>query len=226
MLNLGTMMKSTVIVILILTFSQTMNAQRNNIKFTGLTKGQTSFGFERSINKNTSAVFSLIASNFDYGKQIFSPNFKYTNKGMRISGEYRLYLSKKDKNLNGLYMAPNASFGKHQLEYRRKPVGIGVQIFIGLFDFASDGEIDYPLDASDTKDVIGNMDVFANSLGLKLGYQKIWKRLTMDLGANFSKNSVGGGVKGFRLDNGGFESFKSDLSGNTTALYFGLGFSF
>ena len=138
-----------------------------------------------------------------------------------------MYLTKKTETLSGFYLAPNFSMGKHKVKYRRTTgSGLGLGLLFASIDIIADGDLDNPLYLRTPETITGEANITAQTLGLKIGYQKKWKFFTMDFGMNLTKNAIAGHSKGLKLSDGSYKKFNSDLVGNRPEAYFGIGFAF
>ncbi len=219
-LNFGNIAKSIFVFVLLSIFAQNTSCQNNNIKVTFITGTKTSFDYERAINPVSSGLVSLKV----YNK---NTNNNFTSKGVRMSGEYRRYLTKKTETLSGFYLAPNFSIGKHEVEYSKTTgSGLGLGLLFASIDIIADGDLDNPLYLRTPETITGEANITAQTLGLKIGYQKKWNSFTMDFGINLTKNAIAGHSKGLKLSDGSYQKFNSDLVGNQPESYFGIGFAF
>lgn len=219
-LNFGNIAKSIFVIVLLSTFAQNAFCQNNNIKTTFISGAKTSFDYERAINPVSSGLIGLKIYNQN-------TNNNFTSKGVRMSGEYRRYLTKKTETLSGFYLAPNFSMGKHEVKYSRTTgSGLGLGLLFSSIDIIADGELDNPLYLKSPETITGEANITAQTIGLKVGYQKKWKSFTMDFGMNFTKNAIAGHSKGLKLSDGNYQKFNADLVGNRPEGYFGIGFAF
>ena len=199
-------------------------AQKNNIQL-GSIPDQIIITYERAITTNSSAVAGLNIYNSSSKKG-------FTNKGGRLIGEYRFYSNIKD-GFRGFYIAPNFSLGKHQINYQpleRSASGQGLSIpSINLFgNFTGSGNF-YGSNGSgspSSKTITGKANVIASSAGIKIGFQYLWKFITLNSSCNFSRNFTSGFSDGLHLSNGDYAKFNSDLNGFQANLYIGLGIAF
>lgn len=194
-------------------------AQKNNIQL-GINPDKIIIiTYERAITTNSSAVAGL---------NIYTPSSKndLTNKGSRVMGEYRLYSNIKD-GLRGFYIAPNFSFGKHQINYESSSrsssgssFGQGLSVpSINLFGNFSGSN-------PSSKTITGKANVVASSAGIKIGYQHLWKFVSLNYSCNFSRNFTSGFSEGLSLSNGDYAKFNSDMNGFQAIVYIGLGIAF
>jgi len=219
-LNFGNIVKSIFVIVLLGSFTQNAFCQNNNIKATLISGQKTSFEYERAINTTSSALV---------GMKVYNQKTKnnFTTKGTRVGAEYRLYFTQKTKTLSGFYAAPNFSIGKHEVNYSRTTgSGLGLGLLFSSIDIIADGSLDNPLYLRTPVTITGEADVTAQTLGLKVGFQKRWNAFTMDFGMNFTKNTISGHPNGLALSDGSFKNFDADLVGNRPEGYFGIGLAF
>jgi len=201
--NFGIIVKSVAPLILLLLMTQTVIAQKNDIKATIITPGKVNFSYERMISAKTTLSLNYQYHDFEYAQlfNIFNSDIDYRNKGFRLMVEYRVYLSKKIRALEGFYLGPNISWGKHDLDY----------------DYKSGNAfgIEFNPNKKYTK-------VSARGLGLKVGYQQKIQQAMIDIGTNVSHNSdLDISDSSARLPN-----FKGDIQGVYIELYLGIGYCF
>ena len=184
-LNFGKTIKNVFVITLLFTLTQSAFGQKNNISSTSILRGKSSLTYERAINTTSSARIGL---------KFFTPSFinnNFSNEGIRLAGEYRFYLTKQSKSLNGFYIAPNISIGKHSIRYQyTQSSGIGLGLIFAIIDVVGDGDLDHTPHIRTPEIITGNANVTATSIGLKMGVQKTWRFLSFDTGINLSKNSV------------------------------------
>lgn len=63
-------------------------------------------------------------------------------------------------------------------------------------------------------------------IGLNIGYQKKWERLTYDIGANLTKYIKTDGPEFIEYKDGTLQSFESDIDGIRPEVYLGISFFF
>lgn len=219
-LNFGKIVKSIFIIALLSISTQNTFCQNNNIKGTIASGGKTSIDFERAINTSSSAML---------GVNIFNRRDKnhFETEGIRISGEYRMYLTQRNKTLSGFYLAPNYSIGKHQVKYSKTTgSGLGLGLLFTSIDIIADGELDNPIPLRSPETITGEANLIAQSIGLKIGYQKRYKIINFDLGLNLRRNAIAGNTKGLQVSDGSYKKFNPDLVGNQPEIYLGIGFAF
>lgn len=219
-LNFGNIAKSSLIIVLLSISTQYAFCQNNNIKGTIASGGKTSIDFERAINPSSSVMLGL---------NIFNRQDKnhFESEGIRVSGEYRLYLTQRNKTLSGFYLAPNYSIGKHQVEYTKTTdSGLGLGLLFTSIDIIADGELDNPLTLRSPETITGKANVVAQTIGLKIGYQKRYNIINFDFGLNLRKNAIAGYSKGLQVSDGSYKKFNADLVGNRPEIYLGIGFAF
>lgn len=224
-LNFGNLNMITLFIMLMTFFPMIAFGQNNNIKVNVSTSSPLGFSYERVINHNSTVTLGFEANKKKY--KGFFEDMEYTNNRKSLIGEYRIYLGQKEK-LNGIYIAPNISFGSHNVNYYdekgldRDPL---LSTFILLFDIL-DGDIDGRYVGDNPEPVYGNAKINTGSLGFKVGYQKRFNAITLDMGFNLSKNSILGNQKELGLSNGTSISYENDIDGFETALYLGVGYAF
>lgn len=218
--NFRTIVKNIFVFVLLSTFAQNGFCQKNNIKATSFLGSKKSLGYERAINTNYSGLVSLKMYNEKTRND-------FTSKGLRMSGEYRFYLTNKTESLSGFYLAPNFSMGKHEVKYSHTTgSGLGLGFLFTTIDILADGELDNPLYLKTPETITGEANITAQTIGLKIGFQKRWEFITLDFGMNLTKNAISGHEKGLKLSDGSYKEFNSDLVGNRPEAYFGMGFAF
>jgi len=199
-------------------------AQLNNMKFTKGSGGQTAFEFERAFMNDVSFLGGIrfYSDNFDKGK------LKTSNKGSRMTFELRKYFNGGRKSMNGIYLAPNISLGRHQVTYEYDPnPGVGLTLFSVGASLITQNANYLALVPEEKEIVTGEGEVTSGSLGLKIGYQKRWDIITFDIGMNLTKNTIRGSEnQGMRLSNGKLQEYNDDIHGSYGNLYFGMGFAF
>ncbi len=222
-LNLRNHFKSRHFLFLLMLISSPLLAQQNNIKLALATKGKFIVAYERALSAQSSAQISFMFSDRQDKGGFLTNNSTYDNKGFRVGAAYRYYLLNNTKLFNGFYLAPNVNIGRHQLEYSE----LTNSSFLGKFASILASEHSYfPCSTRSSDYIQGKAEVTALGLGLKLGYQKRWKAFNFDLGVNFTRNSVLNKTDSFSLSNGEKKEYTSDISGQFTELYIGLGFAF
>jgi hypothetical protein len=122
-------------------------------------------GYERVIKDYQTAVISLGRFGFpkfaSFDTDSLSLENEYNDKGFHVSLEYRFYLKNENKHAapRGIYLGPYYGFNYFSRESH--------------WQLNSDNY---------NGEVITNMNMMANLLGVQLGYQFIlWKRLTIDM---------------------------------------------
>jgi len=195
------------------------NTQINGIKVSKGIKGKSSFEYERSFLPNA----SFLAGVRTYSDTKEDNNFR--NKGTRLTIAYRQYLNSGKNRMNGLYLSPIFSLGRHKVSYLYEPSSRIGWTLLSLGIGAATGNLSniYVPEVEET--VIGKSIITAQSLGVNLGYQKKWNRITMDMGMNISKN-VNSEPKGMKLSDNTYQSYNPDLQGTDVDFYFGFGFVF
>jgi len=206
-MNFQKELRSASVIFIFMLLSSFSWAQLNNMKFTKGTRGQSSFEFERATSANSSFIggFKFYSENFE------NNNFK--NKGTRMAFEYRKYLNGGTKTMNGIYLAPNISLGRHTVSYEDIPNSkIGWSLFsVGLSLATQNANLLYFPEQEET--VTGESKVISSGM------------ITFDIGMNISKNSIRDS-KGMRVSDGTIKEYNPDIQGTDVNLYFGMGYAF
>ena len=201
--NFGVIAKNIFSIILFLITTQATIAQKNDIKVTLVTPGKLNFAYERQLSPKSSISLHYQYHDFEYAQlfNIFNADVDYRNQGFRLLAEYRFYISEKTTALEGLYLAPNISWGKHSLNYKLK----------------SGNAFGSELNPQNR-----HAKVSARGLGLKIGYQQKIQRAIIDVGTNISRNSK---IKIFETSEK-LPPFRGDVGGAYIELYLGIGYTF
>lgn len=218
-LNFGKSLKSLSVLIVFMLIGTIGWAQKNNIKVLKGIKGKSAFEYERLFLPSASLLVGV--RSYAGNKR----DNKFTNKGTRLTIAYRQYLNAGKDPMSGFYVSPVVSIGQHSVSYLDEPSsGIGLTLFsIGLTAVAGDASYLYFPEEEET--ITGESKISASSVGVKLGYQKRWNAITMDMGMNISNNSTDD-PRGMRVSNGTYRAYNPDIEGRDVDFYLGFGFAF
>jgi len=222
-MNFQNKLRSTSAILIFMLLGSFGWAQNNNLKYSKGNTPQITLEYERALNTSTSWLTGV---KFYY--EDFSTLNNFQQKGTRLTFEYRKYLNGKTKTLNGVYLSPNISLGKHKISYEYIPnSGIGLGTLFGIGASLVTQDASYLALSSENNEVPvrGKSKEIVSSIGVKLGYQKRWKKLTLDTGMNLSNNVVIDS-KGMKVSDGSIKKYNNDLQGVEMNLYIGLGFAF
>ncbi len=168
----------------ILAFGPKALAQRTVYKLTYRSFNQVDLGFEFALKSNHSISLNAVFGakrKWSEERRPGEERSRYESNYIGASTEFRQYLSDFNKALQGLYLGAHASLSRHQLDYTHWIKSSPQRSFLG-FPF-------YPFSSRE-------VTVWGRALGLKLGYQKRWGALTVDLGGGlqhidtFSENTL------------------------------------
>ena len=218
-LNFGQSLKSLNLIIIFMLISSIGWTQNNNIKSIKGIKGKSAIEYERSLLPNSSVLIGMRS----YSDKVENNNFK--NKGRRLTLSYRQYLNAGKKPMSGLYVAPVISIGRHNVTYfKESDSGLGLT-FLSLGIGAVAGDLSNTYIPEPEEAISGESKLSARSLGAKLGYQKRWKYISIDMGMNLSHN-YSDSSKGMKVSDGTFREYNRNLQGTDVDLYIGFGLSF
>lgn len=215
-------------IILYASCSTAVQAQNNALKANYFGLGKASFSYERALTTKSSLSLSYKINKERLKFNGLFSQAQFTNNGQRLSAEYRWYYAANNgKKLNGFYLAPNAAVGSHRLTYTHtnKP-GFGFGLIATGLNLAASVVTQTDLVNREVQRTSGKTEVAVADFGLKVGWQKRFKRLTLDLGVNCSNNMVLGQSEGIPLSDGGYKSLPKGINGTRVAGYLGLGLAF
>ena len=203
-------------------------AQSNNVKIHLYSSSRAGLSYERAVNHFSSISVGCLLAKKKYRAGLFSNNVSYSHTGFRLMGDFRIYVSQKDEKLSGLYCGLNGSIGRHQVNYQRLRGLGGIDTFFFILGLLTANE-DYiagAVKSGESKTIVGEAKVIASSVGLKFGWQKQWDIVSLDMGANFKRNSALNSTRGIPLNTGKYQAYRPDIKGSTVELYFGMGIAF